>query len=222
MDSGESVFGNLIHLELLSINTNKLTQLNSSKAFANLSRLTELCLNDNALASIDADVFEGLTSLKVLDLSSNRLSALTTQLVRLDNLETLFISGNGLESLGKQLFSVNATSKIYWLDFSQNKLHAQDLAFLNHAANQLWSGMNYLFLSNNRLTALNESSFHGLTNLTHLALDNNLLTQIDANTFRGLYTLQNVSLGGNPLALSDRKYVLNLCRVNGINCTIFI
>ena len=221
MDSGDSVFGNLLHLELLSINSNKLTQLNSSKAFANLSRLTELYISENALASIDADVFDALTSLKVLDLSSNRLSALTTQLLGLDNLETLFISGNGLESLGKQLFSVNATSKIYWLDFSQNKLHAQDLAFLN-AHNQLWSGMNYLLLANNQLTALNESSFHGLTNLTHLALENNLLTHIDANTFRGLNTLQNVSLGGNPLAFSDHKYVLGLCRVNGINCTISI
>jgi Leucine-rich repeat (LRR) protein len=136
-------------------------------------------------------------------------------------LETLFLSGNRLDSLGKQLFSVNATSKMYWLDFSQNKLQSQDMAFLN-SANQMWSGLNYIFLSNNQLTYLNESYFHGLTNLTHLELNNNLLTHIDANTFSGLFTLQNVTLGKNPITLSDQKYVLNLCRVNGINCTIFV
>ena len=46
---------------------------NYSSEFANNSRLTTLHLSQNALQDLEPGIFDGLTSLQTLDLSSNEL-----------------------------------------------------------------------------------------------------------------------------------------------------
>ena len=80
-----NVFVNLVQLEFLYINSNQLT---SANAFHHLPSLKELNITHNLIASIQGidDTFSGLLSLKVLDISWNRLDKIDEAFARLINL----------------------------------------------------------------------------------------------------------------------------------------
>ena len=65
------------------------------KVFADLSKLEELTMNEQ-LGLLPDDVFSGLTSLKILDLSNATLPRLPKSLLNLPKIETVYFDGRGM------------------------------------------------------------------------------------------------------------------------------
>lgn len=64
--------------------------------FAKLSSLEELIIANDQLGPLPDDVFAGLTSLKVLELSNVTLTRLPKSLLNLPKIETVYCNGKGL------------------------------------------------------------------------------------------------------------------------------
>ncbi len=68
----------------------------SGKVFKDLSKLEELRITQDQLGQLPDDVFAGLTSLKVLDLSYVTLNRLPSSLLSLPKIETVYYEGRGM------------------------------------------------------------------------------------------------------------------------------
>jgi Leucine-rich repeat (LRR) protein len=68
----------------------------SDKVFAKLSNLEELIITDDQLGSLPDDVFAGLTSLKVLELSNVTLPRLPRSMLNLPKIESVYYDGKGM------------------------------------------------------------------------------------------------------------------------------
>ncbi len=74
----------------------RITDLTSLRKF-DLRKLKKLILSNNNITTIEADVFEGMTSLEYLDVSNNGLTSIDISM--LSNLKVLIINNNNLTSL---------------------------------------------------------------------------------------------------------------------------
>jgi hypothetical protein len=68
----------------------------SGKVFKDMSKLEELRITQDQLGQLPDDVFAGLCSLKVLDLSNVTLNRLPSSLLSLPKLETVYFEGRGM------------------------------------------------------------------------------------------------------------------------------
>ena len=68
----------------------------NGKVFKDLSRLEELRITQDQLGQLPDDVFAGLTSLKVLDLSYITLNRLPRSLLTLPRIESVYYQGRGM------------------------------------------------------------------------------------------------------------------------------
>jgi hypothetical protein len=69
----------------------------TGRNFEKLSTLEELCITDDQLGPLPDDVFAGLTSLKVLDLSNIILPHLPKSMLTLPKIETIYFDGEGMK-----------------------------------------------------------------------------------------------------------------------------
>lgn len=69
----------------------------SGKVFRNLSKLEELSIVDDELGRLPDDVFAGLTSLRILDLSDATLTRLPRSLLSLPKIEAVYYSGRKMK-----------------------------------------------------------------------------------------------------------------------------
>ncbi|KAG9337950.1 hypothetical protein JZ751_027444, partial [Albula glossodonta] len=110
----------------------------------NFSQLTELHLDNNMLTTLPGHMFDNLSHLKILNVSSNNISRVEPlAFAGLANLEELDLSHNSIPSLPPRVFA-NLSS------------------------------MKSLYLKGNRLHLLENVTFLDLTHLNHLDLDKNL------------------------------------------------
>lgn len=180
-----------------------------------LKNLTELNLSSNWLTNKGIPhELASLTSLRVLDLSTNNLTSFPSDICSLTNLHTLNMSRNGLTSLPQELTKlVNLKSanfrsnkidtlpdldtlpSLFILDISHNSLKA-----LPKSVKRITS-LRMLQLSHNHLTRI--PSFRLLINLVHLDVHNNKLSKIspkmayivDSNTSK---TRESPTIQGGP------------------------
>jgi protein phosphatase 1 regulatory subunit 7 len=80
----------LPHLEILSVQTNRIIKIEN---LLNLKNLQELYLSDNGLTKIEG--LEGLTKLRVIDLSNNQIERIEN-IKGLNELEEFWFSNNNL------------------------------------------------------------------------------------------------------------------------------
>ena len=136
---------------------------------------------------------EHLASIVTLDLSSQKISALTQwDFAGLESLEQLDLSNNELTALPSGIF---ADLKQLWeLSIVKNEL--------GRLPEDVFSGLtslNILRLGRNRLTELPSGVFSDLTALRHLSASNNRLGSLRVNAFDGLTALTSLHLSGNRL-----------------------
>lgn len=140
-----NAFRGLSNLKRLSLQSSFITHI-SKDIFGNLPSLERLMLTDNAIKKIPADTFEPLKALTLLDLSENFLESFDSiviglsfslkhlflqqneitslNLENLDNLSTLIVTDNELETLSKKMFH-NTDEKKFWV-FRNNSLSSVD------------------------------------------------------------------------------------------------
>ena len=176
--------------------------------------LTKLNLDNNRLATISADAFNGAKKLVYLDVASNMLSGVP-ELLDLPHMEFLSFQNNGLEVLSlcdflgmprlhtlnirntslNNLLSCDAQLRsVRWLDISDNWLPLplpQLLALPN---------LESVSIGQTNLTKLTKQSFIGLDKLRSIQISHvQGLVTIEPGIFAGLQNLENITITSNPL-----------------------
>ena len=167
------------------------------KVFTPLESLQLLDLGRLGLQQVESDTFLGLSNLRILSLSENRLKVLPEDLLRpMPALEQLLLGGKSDEK-GNRIVDGNELSVL-----SQELLqHSPQLRVLDLSENQLTSLPNYIFdktpllrtldLGSNKLTDLpGKISVSGLSNLQDLDLGSNSLGQLPAEVWANLFAGQ--------------------------------
>ena len=71
-----------------------------------------------------------------------------------------------------------------------------------------------LFLQNNKLTRIDESSFKTLTNLKSLLLESNNILTFDRNALIGLSNIELVCLSNNPISILGQSIIKDICKTS--------
>lgn len=184
----------------------------------------------NQTESRNITIFNGLSQLKVLDLSHNELDEMVLDAYffqNLGNLRELNLSNNRLGSLFENLF--DSLTELRHLDLSFNEIHTIDqthffhlkkLVSLDLSLNLIEEISVYflqsnvklkrLNLSNNLLEVIDESTFSmRSSNLIELDLNNNQLISIKKLAFTDLRKLKELDLSYNKLESIDAIADLN-------------
>ena len=150
-------------------------------------------MSDNKLTNLQSGIFEGLHSLKILELYSNNITMIEPgSFWHLIKCVELYLSGNKLAMLDSRTF--NGLESLNWLWLSNNNIHeieSDTFLGLSHCLK--------LQLNKNKLTRLQSGTFNGLISLRELRLDKNSISDIQSRTFIPLTGLQTLFLKDNKL-----------------------
>jgi len=130
---------------------------------ARLQRET-LDLSGKGLTEVPESTLEN-ASLRVLNLHRNRLIAIPSEIGRLEGLEVLILAENALTSLSEE---IGRLTNLRTLDLGHNRLENLPRTF-----SKLKGLRDYLYLHDNRLTALDDGVFEGFGELRYLNLSGN-------------------------------------------------
>jgi len=133
------------------------------------------------IKEIDLSTFNGLTSLQVLDLSSNKIT-----FIKPDTFFDCF-------SLLKLMLHENQIKSINLASF--NGLYA----------------LEELSLENNEITRISERIFGDLVNLKTLNLKSNEIVAIEKDTLFGLHWLEKICIYDNPIVTYFPDLLNNIC-----------
>ena len=136
-----------------------------------------MLLYGNQITSIDPDIFNGLTSLRHLNLNDNQLTLIELGVFNgLTNLQELYLNSNHVESI--ELGAFNELTNLRNLNLDNNHLTSIVSGVFNGLDN-----LQFLDLANNRLTSLPDITYltslldaNGL-NIAYNYIDYNLLDQ---------------------------------------------
>lgn len=179
----------------MDLSGNKIQEI-QGETFRTLVSLQYLNLSFNALEHLEAESFKisdsKLGNLEVLDLSSNKLTYLTDEVLsELPSLYSLYLNGNKLKSLSDHCFSglkfLNAL-------FLQNN----DLDTLNITLVNLKTLTN-LDLSYNRFERLTGYEINRLQSLEFLNISHNKIETVDSNCFIQSSKLRTIDLSFNAI-----------------------
>ena len=166
----------------------------SDITMAHLSSVPSLWLAGADISALQANDFDGMTSLKTLLLGSNSLSELPEGIFsELSNLEWLTLGANNLSQLPEEVFG--SLTDLTFLDLSHNNLSSLSEGIFGRLNN-----LRDLDLTSNSLTSLAERSFQGLSNLRMLCLAYNDLNTLPAGIFQGLTSLERLFLTATSLS----------------------
>jgi len=237
-------------VQVLHLQNNLLTAINSD-AFVNCTQLRRLYLDHNALSSMS--FVSGIRSLRELHISFNRITTLDaggggvlpsltmvdlsfnslqhfncSSLLALQNVRTLNLSHNLIETMALDDAEVLSASHLACLDVSSNALqtltfcpaaecHMLNLNYLDVSSNQLgavqssWCvslpNMTVLIASDNPVHSLPSNTFTHCTSLCTLHLSNLLIDRLDAGVFRGLSHLRTLRLDGNSRLVALARHL---------------
>ena len=159
-----------------------------------LAAVTLLDLRRTGIHDLQAQDFNGLSSLTGLSLSENQLTTVPEGIFTgLSSLERLEMAGNALSSLPERVFG--KLSRLTWLDLGSNALTALPEGIFSGLAS-----LETLWMNGNSLTELPEGVFRGLSHLQVLLLSDNSIASLPEGIFQGLSRLEELRLDGNRLA----------------------
>jgi Leucine-rich repeat (LRR) protein len=168
----------------------RLTRRKLNKKKGNLECDRYLDLVGENITSIKKDTFNDLNFLESLYLNGNRLSEIDKDLFGCLRLKDLDLSNNQIVSIHKDTF--NSLHSLNFLELSKNKItniHKDTFNSLKL--------LEYLYLNDNEIKKLHKDTFSFLTNLTVLYLHNNETGKIYAheNIFKNLNTVNTIITG---------------------------
>ncbi|XP_047030917.1 chaoptin-like [Helicoverpa zea] len=186
-------------LEYLDFYNNSITGIQEN-AFIN-GHLNYLNLiNNNITGEIRENTFSGLRNITELDLSRQCISSIKNKaFTQMVNLKHLNLSTNNILEIENASFS---NSSIAVLDLSHNKV-----THLNFLQNCLVN-LTELYLNNNNITVVSESSFDAQTQMKKLDLSMNGIKIIEQYSLP-LQNLQYLNIVGNALAGTIKENVFS-------------
>lgn len=218
-----------VDVRQLDLSYNEVKFLKNDSDLTKLKRLQGLYLQHNDLTEISSGALSGLLSLRVLNISNNKLRSLPEGLfVSPRELREIYLQNNGFTELASGIF--HRLEQLLVLDLSGNKLtsnHVDDGTFLglirlivlNLSHNSLSRidaktfkdlfFLQILDLRNNSIQHVQDNAFLPLYNLHTLNLAENRLHRINAHLFNGLFVLSKLTLSGNMIASIDQQAFRN-------------
>lgn len=194
----------ILDVETLDVSHNHFVLL-PANGFGMLKRLKHLKIHNNEISMVDDKALGGLRNLQILDLSSNKIVALPSELFRdpAQSIQEVYLQNNSISFLSPKLFS--NLEQIQALDLSTNKI-SSDWIDKNTFAGLI--RLVLLNLSNNKITKLEPEIFSDLYTLQILNLRYNQLESIAADTFAPMNNLHTLLLSHNKVKYLD-AYSLN-------------
>lgn len=188
-------------LHTLDLSHNEIKRLSEDSELLKLRSLQHLYLQHNNITDISSEAFNGLVSLRVLNISHNRLHTLPEGIfANSRELREIYLNDNSLFELAGGIF--HRLEQLIVLDLSSNQLtssHVDDGTFLGLIR------LIVLNLSNNALTRIDGKTFKDLFVLQILNLKNNSIGYIEDNAFLPLYNLHTLNLAENRLLTIDES-----------------
>lgn len=176
-------------LRSLDVSYNDIRTIPDDSGITRLRRLQNLLLQDNDIADIGPNSLNGLISLRVLNMSNNKLESLPNGLfASCREIREIYLHNNTLYELARGL--LHRLEQLLVLDLSNNQL----------SSNQIDDG-----------------TFVGLIRLIVLNLSHNALTRIDARTFKDLSFLQILDLRNNSIGFIEDNAFLPLYNLHTLN-----
>ena len=207
---------NLTSLETLTLSANHLTAI-PTRYFVRFNNISVLDLSRNNISSeLRSSRFEGLTSLLLLNLSSNNIRRMLAKtygasLLTLDlskngdmtyikvgvfedatGLTNLYLRSNSLSSVGRGIFS--GIVSLEKLDLSDNAIR-----YAYSGSFQDLPSLRQVDLSRNYLLHIPNNFFVNTSLLSHVALDENRLRSIPVDIMSNTSYLQNFTLTHNGI-----------------------
>ena len=177
----------------LAVTNSAVQKLGESVFPATLTSLQDLDLSRNSIRTLDSNAFAGLSSLRTLNLSSNRLDMLGSALQPLVSLQTLDLGHNFIDDLPSS--TLQAQTSLSYLSLDGNHFRSlsggifQALQFLSELRVR---GCGIFFIS--------EDFFSSITRVSLLDLGDNRLSSFPSSTaFSELQQLKRLYLDGNEL-----------------------
>ncbi|XP_077965380.1 toll-like receptor 3 isoform X1 [Gasterosteus aculeatus] len=183
-------------------------------AFSSLSRLQTLILSDNNITRLSNDTFQGLNSLKTLQLTKALVKSHRIPIIEdfsfqpLGALESLILQRTVVHEITEHTFS------------GLTSLRELDLSFSNYTSLKIITNKTFVSLAGSPLTKLNltwtaiakidPGSFSVLRNLTTLVLDFNFIKQVlTGREFEGLDQVEEIHMSVNhqTVGLSSTSFV---------------
>lgn len=183
----DDVFVNNTFIRVFVLSENELSDLDIGTTLGqNLQNLYSLDLSScNLSGPLDEKTFSNATNLKVLSLSSNRLSShdLSVALSPLKRLTNLSLRNCSLSRLPRNTFE--NLSQLKELDVSWNPLNNVFVELLQPLTN-----LEYLNMGYSKLSRLSQDTFTKTTNLKRLILSGNKLGELETGLFKDLKHLE--------------------------------
>ncbi|XP_053572759.1 leucine-rich repeat-containing G-protein coupled receptor 5 [Bombina bombina] len=185
--------GNLsIFTSYLDMSMNNITRL-PSNALHNLHFLEELRLAGNDLTYIPKGAFAGLSSLKVLMLQNNQLRQVPNEALHsLRSLQSLRLDANHISHVPPNCFSGLLSLRHLWLDDNS-------LTEIPVRALESLSSLQAMTLALNKIHHIPDYAFKNLSSLVVLHLHNNRIYSLGKKCFDGLHSLETLDLNYNNL-----------------------
>lgn len=199
-------FGNTCgsNLQSLDLSNNEIKSLTEESEIVSLKRLQELRLQHNNITDLSRETFNGLITLRILNISYNNIQYLPEgTFASTKELREIYLNNNLLIDLARGVF--HRLEQLLILDLSSNQLrstHIDGGTFVELIR------LVILNLSNNALTRIDGKTFKDLFCLQILDLKNNSIGYIEENTFLPLYNLHTLNLAENRLHTID-EYLFN-------------
>ncbi len=173
-----------------SVNKNQLETL-PVDIFFGLSSIQIINLSENKLKTVPDGIFSNLSTLITINLAYNEIRSLPSGVFNgLTNLRRFYLTGNELTHIPRHIFA--GLTSLREINLRENTLRSMPPG--------IFSGLTSLYLvdlEKNRLSRIRGDIFSQLSNLTHIILANNNLSRLPANIFTGLTELEFVRMHGN-------------------------
>ena len=206
----------LIQLSLSNadpVNENQLTTL-PVDIFSGLSSIQIINLSENKLKIVPNGIFSNLSTLITINLAYNEIRSLPSGVFKgLTNLRRFYLTGNKLTHISRHIFA--GLTSLREIHLRENTLRSMPAG--------IFSGLTSLYLvdlEKNRLSRIRGDIFSQLSNLTHIILANNNLSRLPANIFVGLTELEFVHLHDNRVDPIELTVSIEKIRVGRFKAVI--
>jgi len=206
------------HLIELYLGSNRLSQCpcNGIVSFPSLKLLDLSC---NRLEAVSAEIVDFCPVLHRLDISGNDLQDIPAELSLLENLESIVATGNPLRRIKRSLIGNTTSLKLYLRNRLKSKTENEDTPHSNPLRDSMMHSdplrCTTLQLKDHSLKSL-PPNMGQMVNLCHLELDQNQISNIDA--LRCCISLKHLTATKNHIA--DLSPLFGLCELEVVDLRV--